>query len=118
MEIFMNKAIRLLMSTSALLAISALSPAQAAVDVAKAEELVLVNKCAKCHDPVKTKTGASYKKTAAKYKGKADGEEKIIKNITTAPMVKDSDGNTEEHYVIKTKDAAQLKNLAQWILSH
>jgi cytochrome c len=114
----MNKAGRLLVATSTLFAISALTPALAAVDVAKAEELVLVNKCAKCHEPAKTKTAPSYKKTAAKYKGRADAEAMVIKNITTGPTVKDSDGNEEEHYIIKTKDAAQLKNLAQWILSH
>ncbi len=107
-----------MLAGSMLFVLTALNPALAAVDAAKAEELVLTNKCAKCHEPAKTKTAPSYKKTAAKYKGKADAEEKIIKNITTGPVVKDSDGNEEEHYIIKTKDAAQLRNLAQWILSH
>ena len=114
----MNNTVRLLVTASTLFAVSAMTPALAAVDAAKAEELVLVNKCAKCHEPAKTKTAPSYKKTAAKYKGRADAEAMIIKNITTGPTVKDSDGNEEEHYIIKTKDSAQLKNLAQWILTH
>ncbi len=113
----MNKKSTLLLAGSMLVAFSALSPAQATVDTAKAEELVLVNKYCKCHHVVKTKTAPAYKKIAAKYKDKADGEDKIIKNITTAPVVKDADGNEEEHFVIKTKDPVQLKNLAQWILS-
>ena len=113
----MFKKIILMLASSMLLTLSAISPALAAVDAAKAEALVLTNKCAKCHDLVKTKSAPAYKKIAAKYKGKADGEDKIIKNVTTAPTIKDEDGNNTEHYVIKTKDPVQLKNLAQWILS-
>lgn len=57
------------------------------------------------------------KKIAAKYKGKADGQEKVIKNITTGPKVKLDDGSEEEHKIIDTKDPAALKNVADWILS-
>ena len=113
----MFKKATLTLAGTLLLALSAVSPAHAAVDAAKAEALVLANKCAKCHDLIKTKSAPSYKKIAAKYKSKADGEDKIIKNVTTAPIIKDEDGNDTEHYVIKTKDQVQLKNLAQWILS-
>jgi cytochrome c len=75
--------------------------------------------CAKCHLMDKTKKGApGFQETAAKYKGKADAEAAVIKSITTGPTVKLDDGTQEEHTIIKTKDAAQLKNLAQWILSH
>lgn len=113
----MNNKTTLKLAGMLLLALSTVSPVHAAVDAAKAEALVLTNKCAKCHDLVKTKSAPSYKKIAAKYKGKADGEDKVIKNVTTAPTIKDEDGNDAEHYVIKTKDPVQLKNLAQWILS-
>jgi ubiquinone/menaquinone biosynthesis C-methylase UbiE len=34
----------------------------------------LTNKCAKCHSVDKKKDGPAFKVTAAKYKGKADGE--------------------------------------------
>ena len=39
-------------------------------------------------------------------KGKADGEEKVLKNMTTGPKVKLDDGTEEEHKIINTKDAA------------
>ena len=54
---------------------------------------------------------------AAKYKGKADGQEKAVKNMTSGPKVKLDDGTEEDHKVIDTKDPAALKNLADWILA-
>jgi cytochrome c len=90
----------------------------AGADAASAQELMKSNKCTKCHAADKDKTGPSLKKIAAKYKGKAaEGEQAIIKSVTTGPKVKLDDGTQEEHTIIKTKDAAQLKNLAQWILA-
>ncbi len=107
---------------SALLVFSAVvfasSPAVAnGVDAEAAQKLAKKNNCFKCHAIDKTKKGPSYKKIAAKYKGKPEGEDKLIENFTTAPMVKMEDGTEEEHKVIDTKDMKQLKNLAQWILS-
>jgi len=89
----------------------------AAVDAEAAQALAKKNECTKCHSVDKDKKGPSFKKIAAKYKGKADGEEKITKNLTTSPKVKLDDGTEEEHKAIKTKDAAELKNLVTWILS-
>lgn len=105
-----------LLAASVLLAMAGQMPANAAVDADDAQALMKSNKCTKCHAADKDRSGPSLKKIAAKYKGKADGEEKIIKNLTTSPKVKLDDGSEEEHKVIKTKDDAQLKNLAQWIL--
>lgn len=102
---------------SAMLSLMALAPAYAAVDADAAQALAKKNDCFKCHAVDKTKKGPSLKKIAAKYKGKPDGQEKAIKNMTTGPKVKLEDGTEEEHKVIDTKDAAQLKNLADWILS-
>ncbi len=99
-------------------ALAGLAPAHAAPDADGAQGLMKANKCTKCHSADKEKSGPSLKKIAAKYKGKADGEEKIIKAMTTGPKVKLDDGSQEEHTVIKTKDAGELKNLAQWILSN
>jgi cytochrome c len=85
-------------------------------DAAKA--LAKKNDCFKCHAIDKTKKGPAYKKIATKYKGKeAEGETKMIKNITTGPKVKLEDGSEEDHKIIDTKDPAELKNLVQWILS-
>lgn len=94
------------------------SPSFAAgIDADAAKALAKKNDCLKCHAIDKTKKGPSYKKIAAKYKGKPDGEEKLIKNITTGPRVKLEDGTEEDHKIIKTKDEKELKNLVNWILS-
>ena len=101
---------------TALLSLSA-NVMAADINADAANALAKKNDCFKCHAIDKTKKGPSYKKVAAKYKGKADGEEKLIKNFTTGPKVKLEDGTEEEHKIIDTKDAKELKNLAQWILS-
>lgn len=94
------------------------SAAGAAVDAEAAKALAKKNDCFKCHAIDKTKKGPSYQKIAAKYKGKeAEGEQKMIKNITTGPKVKLEDGTEEDHKIIDTKDQAEMKNLVQWILS-
>ena len=87
------------------------------IDADGAMALAKKNDCFKCHAIDKTKKGPSFKKTAAKYKGKAEGEDKIIHNITSGNKVKLEDGTEEDHKIIDTKDPKALKNLAQWILS-
>ena len=91
--------------------------AYAAVDAEAAQALAKKNECTKCHAVDKEKKGPSFKKIAAKYKGKADGEAQVTKNLTSSPKVKLDDGSEEEHKAIKTKDAAELKNLVTWILA-
>ena len=87
-------------------------------DGAEFKAILKKNDCFKCHAIDKTKKGPSYKKIAAKYKGKeAEGETKMIKNITTGPKVKLEDGTEEEHKVIDIKDPQELKKLVHWILS-
>lgn len=88
-----------------------------ALDEEAAKALAKKNDCTKCHAVDKDKKGPSYKKIAAKYKGKADGEEKVVKNMTTASKVKLTDGTEEDHKVINTKDAKEIKNLSLWILA-
>jgi cytochrome c len=85
-------------------------------DVAAAEKLLEESKCGKCHSVDKQKDGPAYKKTAAKYKGKADGEAKLFTHMTSAPTV-EIDGVKEEHVKIKSKDEAAIKNVARYILS-
>jgi cytochrome c len=75
------------------------------------------NDCFKCHAVDKTKKGPSYKKIAAKLKGKPDAEQVIMKNLFEEPEVKMEDGTKEKHKVIDTKDKAELKNLMDWILA-
>jgi cytochrome c len=99
-------------------ALSVSTSAMSAVDADAAKALAKKNDCFKCHAIDKTKKGPSYKKIADKYKGKeAEGETKMIKNITTGPKVKLEDGSEEDHKIIDTKDQAEIKNLVQWILS-
>ncbi len=100
----------------AVLAVSSTS-AMAAVDADAAAALFKKNDCSKCHSVDKAKKGPALKKIAAKYKGKADGQASIIKNITTGPKVKLDDGSEEEHKIIDTKDQAALKNIADWVLA-
>lgn len=107
-----------LVSSSIVLAFAAMAPAHAAIDAGAAQALAKKNDCVKCHAIDKTKKGPSMKSIAAKYKGKSDGMEKGIKNITTVHKVKLEDGTEEEHKVIDTKDEAAIKNLVEWMLSH
>ena len=92
------------------------SIAGAAVNADAAQSALKKSDCLKCHSLDKKKDGPSYKEVSKKYKGKADGEDKLTKHITSSPMV-EIDGKKEEHKAIKSKDAAEIKNIVQWILS-
>lgn len=107
----------LLLAGSMFFALAGLTPVHAAVDAAAAQALAKKNDCFKCHAIDKTKKGPSYKKIAAKYKEKKLTEQDAIKQMTTAPKVKLEDGTEEDHKNIDTRDAKELSNLAQWILS-
>jgi cytochrome c len=104
-----------------IVAILALSAAPVAVlaqtvDVATAEALAKKSNCTKCHSVDKKKDGPPYKETAAKYKGKADAEAKLVKHFTTGPKVK-IDGVEEDHQIVKSKDDAEILNLVRYVLS-
>lgn len=104
--------------SAAVLAFASVTSVHAAVDAGAAEALFKKNGCNKCHDVSKTKKGPSLASVAAKFKGKAaEGQADIIKNITTGPKIKFKDGSEDTHKVIETKDQAELKNLADWILA-
>ena len=86
------------------------------VDTAAAEALAKKSGCLKCHAVDRKKDGPSFKETAAKYKGKPDGEEKLVAHLTTNPKIK-VDGKEELHDNLKTKDEAAIKNVVRYILS-
>lgn len=95
------------------------TPAQA-VDVEAAKGLAEQNNCMQCHGLRKDKDGPSFQKTAEKYKGKASAVDDIVKHLTSGKKVKLADGSEENHKIAKTmpaNDVAQLKNLAEYILS-
>ena len=102
---------------AALLSLGLAGSASAAMDDDAAKVILKRNDCTKCHAVDKTKKGPAYKKVAAKYKGKPEGEQKAIDNMTKGYKVKLEDGTEEDHKIIDTKDPAELKGLAQWILA-
>jgi len=106
----------LLIAGSLLFALTGLMPAQAAVDEEAAQALLKKSDCFKCHAIDKKKDGPPYKEVAKKYMGKADAEAKLVKHITTKPMI-EIDGKKEEHKAIKSSDPAEIKNAVQWILT-
>ena len=87
-----------------------------AADDAAAEALAKKSKCMTCHSADKKKDGPSFKETAAKYKGKADAEQKLFTHLTTHPKVK-VDGKEETHESLKTTNDAEVKNVVGWILT-
>jgi cytochrome c len=86
------------------------------LDVSAAEGLLKKSGCMKCHSVSADKDGPSFKKTAAKYKGKPDAEATLYKHLTTGPTVK-VDGKEERHDIIKSKDDREIKNAIAYILS-
>ena len=93
------------------------SPIARAVDDDAAQALARQNNCFKCHSVEKKKDGPAFKEVAAKYKGKADAQERIVHHLTSGEKAKFPDGHEEDHKIIKAKDPAEVKNLADWILS-
>lgn len=115
----MTQSIRsMLVATATGSAFLLFAPVANAFDEDAAKLLFKKNDCTKCHAPAKSKKGPSLKKIAADNKSKADAEAVIIKHMTSGAKVKLDDGTEEEHRVIETKDQAELKNLAKWVLSH
>ena len=114
----MFKTAQKVVGTAAAFAVIGLSPAHAAVDAAAMQTLFKDNECTKCHAVDKDKKGPSLQKISAKYKGKADGQAKVVDGFTKAGKVKTPDGKEVDHKAIDSKDAAVQKNLADWILSH
>lgn len=86
------------------------------LDADAAQALAKKSNCMKCHSLDKKKDAPSFKESAAKYKGKADAEQKLFTHLTTSPKVK-VDGKEEEHAGPKTKNEAEIKNLVAFILS-
>jgi cytochrome c len=89
-------------------------------DVEAAKALAEQNNCLQCHGIKKDKDGPSFLKTAEKFRGKADAESEVIKHLNSGKEIKLADGTKEKHKVIKTippNDAAQVRNLVQYILS-
>ncbi len=100
-----------------LLGASANVQAQTQFDAETAKALAKRNDCFKCHGIEKAKQGPAYQRVAARLRSKPDGVEVIVEHITSGHMVQLQDGTEEKHRIIDTKDPAELRNLALWILS-
>lgn len=115
------KSIAAFVTTSALAITAAgFSTTALALDVEAAKGLAEQNNCMQCHALRKDKDGPSFLSTADKYRGKANAVDEVVKHMTSGKKVKLADGTQENHKVAKTippNDVAQLKNLAQYILS-
>ena len=94
-----------------------LSSAEIEIDPAAAEMLARQNGCFKCHSIERRKDGPSYRSVAAKYKGEGGAQAKLYHHVTSGEKVKFPDGHEENHKIIDTTDAAEIKNLIGWILS-
>ena len=105
-----------LMVCAVLVVATAAAAAQTPVDASAAEALAKKSGCLKCHSVTQKKVGPPYKETAAKYAGKPDAEQTLLKHLTTNPKVK-IDGKEEEHDSLKTKNEADARNVVRWILS-
>jgi cytochrome c len=102
------------------LTVAGFSSPALALDVEAAKGLAEQNNCMQCHGLRKDKDGPSFMKTAERLKGKATAIDEIVKHVTSGRDVKLADGTTEKHKIAKTmpaNDTAQLKNLAEYILS-
>ena len=91
-----------------------------AVDAEAAKALIQQNNCMQCHGVKQDKDGPSFAKSAEKFRAKPDGEEEIVKHLTSGREVKLADGSKENHKIVKTfppNDMAQVKNLAAFILT-
>ena len=106
---------RSILVASAVVAVFA-APSASAQDVAAAEATLKKSGCLKCHAADRKKDGPSFKETAAKLKGKPDGEKQLITHLTTTTKAK-VDGKEEDHDPLKTKNEAEIKNVAAYILS-
>ncbi|HNA86599.1 MAG TPA: c-type cytochrome [Nitrospira sp.] len=113
----MNILFRRSLIGGSLLLASFLSTGAYALDEEAARALARESNCFKCHSISKKSDGPAWKEVAAKYKGKADAEAKLIRHITSGEKVKFEDGHMEEHTIVKSKDPAQIKNLVEFILS-
>ena len=74
--------------------------------VLASEDLAKKSGCMGCHDIATKKMGPSFKDVAAKHKGKADAEAKIVAEL----------GAGKKHPAVKAS-AEDQKTLVKWVLA-
>ena len=95
------------------LALSA-TPALAAVDAARAQSIANQNACMGCHAVDRKLVGPAYKDVAAKYKGDAGAEARLIKKVREGGM--GNWGQIPMPANPKVSDA-DLKTVIEWVLA-
>jgi cytochrome c len=89
-------------------------PAQAAIDAARAQSLANQNACLGCHAVDRKLVGPSYQDVAAKYKGDAGAQAKLIKKVREGGM--GVWGQIPMPANPKISDA-DLKTVIDWVLA-
>jgi cytochrome c len=107
---------KLLLTLTVACGLMTASLANAAVDATAAQAAVKESGCLTCHALDKKKIGPSFKDMSKKYKGKADAQDKLVKQVTLKPMI-EVDGEKTPHKALKNTDSAAVNNVVQWILS-
>ena len=113
----MNASLRLPLAVLSLAFGLSLAQGAAAANADNAQMLARQSGCFKCHAVDKKKDAPAYRDVAAKYKGTAGAEAKLVNHVTSGEKVKFEDGHEEEHKIVKSKDPAEIKNPVDWILS-
>lgn len=90
------------------LAALAAALASAGALAGNAEDLIVSNKCSKCHTETTTKKAPSWASLAAKYKGDAGSEAKLVELLKT--------GGADDHKTVKASDT-ELKAIVKIVLS-
>ena len=70
------------------------------------EALAKSSGCLNCHDVATKKVGPAFKDIAAKFKGKADAEDTLVKQLSTG-----------SGYPKVTTNEADTRSLVKWVLS-
>lgn len=93
-------------------------PEAAAAQVGSPEitRLLRNNDCFKCHTVTHAKDGPSWESVAAKYRGKADAEERLFRHLTTAPII-DLKGDPEKHKQMDTMHPEEVRKIIRWIVT-
>lgn len=112
----MRKVTTVLLSGFLLFGPGLVGTASAEADEANALKLIRESKCARCHEVDKPKKGTPYAQTAENYRDKPNAVDEVIEHITKRQQV-EVDGEMVDHGTARTRDAARVKNLAEWILS-
>lgn len=77
-----------------------------------AEDIIVKEKCGKCHTATTTKKGPSWASVAVKYKGNPDAANKIFMQLKNGGKV----GDEDDHRKVEASDA-DIKAIAAIVLS-